>query len=169
MEETITMKTYEAMFLLEAGQSDFEAACEPIQAVLRRSGGELISSNLWDERRLAYEIKGQKRGMYVLTYFKLDPAKVVEMEHDCQLNEGILRVLIIRKDNIKDEELNAPTPAMIATATREQHEAAVKAAAEAKEAEAQAAAQASEATEEADASEATETPDETPAEESAVE
>ncbi len=160
MEETITMKTYEAMFLLEAGQSDFEAACEPIQAVLRRSGGELISSNLWDERRLAYEIKGQKRGMYVLTYFKLDPAKVVEMEHDCQLNEGILRVLIIRKDNLKDEELNAPTPAMIATATREEREAAIKAEAQAKAAEAEAV---------AEVSEATETPDETPVEEPAVE
>ena len=158
--EEITMKTYEAMFLLEAGQSDFEAACEPIQAVLRRSGGELISSNLWDERRLAYEIKGQKRGMYVLTYFKLDPAKVVELEHDCQLNEGILRVLIIRRDNLKDEELNAPTPAMIATATREEREAAIKAEAQAKAAEAEAV---------AEVSEATETPDETPVEEPAVE
>ena len=159
MEET-TMKTYEAMFLLEAGQSDFEAACEPIQAVLKRSGGELVSSNLWDERRLAYEIKGQKRGMYVLTYFKLDPAKVVELEHDCQLNEGILRVLIIRRDNLKDEELNAPTPAMIANATREEREAAIKAEAQAKAAEAEAV---------AEVSEATETPDETPVEEPAVE
>jgi small subunit ribosomal protein S6 len=119
MEETITMKTYEAMFLLEAGQGDFEIASEPIRTVLSRAGAEVLSINLWDERRLAYEIKGQKRGTYVLTYFKLDPAKVVELEHDCQLNDAILRVLIIRKDNLKDEELNAPTPAMIATAERE--------------------------------------------------
>ena len=119
MEETIKMKTYEAMFLLEAGQGNFETACEPIRTVLDRAGAEVLRLDLWDERRLAYEIKGHKRGMYVLTYFRLDPAKVAELEHDCQLNEGILRVLIIRKDNLRDEELRAPTPAMTAVAERE--------------------------------------------------
>lgn len=122
MEENITMKTYEGMFLLDGGQPNFELACEPIRNVLDRSGAEVLSSRLWEDRKLAYEIKGRKRGLYVLTYFKMDVSKIVELENDCQLNEGILRVLFRRKDNLTDEVMNAPTPAMIETTTRE-HEA----------------------------------------------
>ena len=75
MEETIKMNTYEGMFLLDVGQPNFELACEPIRNVLQRSNAEVLSMRLWDERKLAYEIKGRKRGVYVLVYFKLDPEK----------------------------------------------------------------------------------------------
>jgi small subunit ribosomal protein S6 len=108
--ETSKMHTYEGMFLLDAGKT-FEAACEPINAILERSGAEVLVAKPWDERRLAYEIKGRKRGLYVLVYFKMDPEKVTELENDAQLNDQILRMLIIRKDDLTDEEMNAETPA----------------------------------------------------------
>ncbi len=72
-------KTYEAMFLLDASSSDFEAASEPIRAVLERSEAETLSMKAWDERRLAYEIKGHRRGLYVLAYFHADPLKISEI------------------------------------------------------------------------------------------
>ena len=103
-------KTYEAMFLVLPG-SDVQAACKPIRTVLSRSEAEVLSIKAWDERRLAYEIAGQRRGLYILAYFKADPAKIGELEHDCQLNEGILRVLITRKDSLGDDEVTAETPA----------------------------------------------------------
>jgi small subunit ribosomal protein S6 len=103
-------KSYEGMFLLDAAQPNPEAAHEPIKAVLDRAQADVLSMKTWDERRLAYEIAGRKRGLYVLSYFKMDPERVVEFEHDCQLNDDILRVLIRRKDAISDEELNAETP-----------------------------------------------------------
>ena len=103
-------KTYEGMFLVPPG-SDVQAACEPIRTVLSRSEAEIMSIKAWDERRLAYEILGQRRGLYILTYFKADPAKIAEIEHDSQLNEGIMRMLITRKDALGDDEVNAETPA----------------------------------------------------------
>ena len=102
--------TYEAMFILPSGQADFEAAAEPVKAVLTRYGAEILACKQWDERRLAYEIGGQRRGMYVLTYFKADPARVVEIEHDCQLDERIIRTLVLRRDVLSQEEIDAPTP-----------------------------------------------------------
>ena len=39
-------------------------------------GAEIISFKKWDERRLAYEIKGNKRGLYFLCYFNLPAAEV---------------------------------------------------------------------------------------------
>lgn len=105
------MKTYEGMFLVDAGNPDFEAATAPIRTVLERSEAEVLSSKPWDERRLAYEIKDRKRALYVLTYFKLDPSKMPELERDIELNEELIRAMILRKDNLTDEVMNAETPA----------------------------------------------------------
>jgi len=107
-------KTYEAMFLLEAGNSDFQAASEPVRNILARNGAETLSLRPWDDRRLAFEVDGHKRGLYILSYFKVDPAKIAEIEHDCRLNERILRTLVLHRERLKDDEINALTPAMAA-------------------------------------------------------
>ncbi len=108
-------KTYEAMFLLDAGNSDFHAASEPIRTVLERSEAETLAMKPWDDRRLAYEVQGRRRGLYVLTYFHADPSRITEIEHDCQLDERILRVLILQKDHVSESELEAETPAAVAS------------------------------------------------------
>jgi len=105
-------KTYEGMFLVQSG-SDFHAASQPVSTVLERSNAEILAMNPWEERRLAYEIKGHKRGLYILTYFKMDPANLSELHRDSELNEGILRMLILRRDKITEAEINAQTPAQI--------------------------------------------------------
>jgi small subunit ribosomal protein S6 len=102
--------TYEAMFVMDSSGTDFQAASEPIRKVLDRSQAEIIALKPWDERRLAYEVKGRRRGLYALAYFTADPGKVVEIEHDCQLSDEILRVLIIHKEKLTDDEINADTP-----------------------------------------------------------
>lgn len=117
MEQMAQVKnSYEGMFLLDAGQSNTEAALEPVRTVLERSQAEILSLKTWDERRLAYEIDGRKRGLYVLGYFKLDADKVVELEHDCLLNEKIIRMMVLRKETVTEAELTAPTPAETAPA-----------------------------------------------------
>ena len=121
------MKTYEGMFLVDAGNPDFEAATAPIRTVLERSEAEVLSSKPWDERRLAYEIKDRKRALYVLTYFKLDPSKMPELERDIELNEELIRAMILRKDSLTDEVLNAETPATKVPAVVEGEEGAAPA------------------------------------------
>lgn len=119
-------KTYEGMFLVQSG-SDFHAASQPVTTVLERSDAEVLSMNPWEERRLAYEIKGQKRGLYILTYFKMDPANLSELHRDSELNEGILRMMILRRDKITEEEINADTPAQAGQRQAEAAEAAAQA------------------------------------------
>ena len=109
---TEVSRIYEGMFLLDAGQTDFEAATEPIKTILERRDAEILSFNPWDERRLAYEVNGRKRGQYVLTHFRVNASQITEMENDCQLDERILRAMFIRCDKNVDEKVNAETPAM---------------------------------------------------------
>jgi small subunit ribosomal protein S6 len=103
--------TYEGMFLLDAGNPDFQSASEPVRTILDRNEAATLALKPWDERRLAYEIQGRRRGLYVLSYFQVDPLKVADIEHDCQLDERIIRMLVLRRDDLTEEQINAETPA----------------------------------------------------------
>jgi small subunit ribosomal protein S6 len=102
--------SYEGMFLLDSS-SDFETASEPVKGILTRYTTEILSFKPWDDRKLAYEIRGRKRGLYVLAYFKADPEKIREIEHDCELDERVIRQLILRRDKLTQEQIDAQTPA----------------------------------------------------------
>lgn len=117
-------KTYEGMFLLDAGNPDFEAAAAPVRDVLARAEAEVVSLKPWDDRRLAYEIEGRKRGLYVLVYFKADPARMAEMEHEIQLSEKILRAMVLSADHVKEDKIRGETPATLATARKASADAA---------------------------------------------
>lgn len=99
---------YEAMFLLSQGvAADLSSAVDHIKEIIARGHGEIIAMKKWDERRLAYEVKGQKRGYYVLCYFKAPGSELGHIERDCNLSEKILRALILRCDHLTVEEMTA--------------------------------------------------------------
>ena len=100
------MKNYEGMFLFDPAMlADWEAVQKEVARMLDRAGAQIVACSRWDERRLAYEIKGRKRGVYALVYFKAEPEKVVGIERDVNLSESALRCLILRVDNMTDEEM----------------------------------------------------------------
>lgn len=100
--------TYEGMFLFPQGAvADLQAAADHVMEILSRAGAEIISFKKWDERRLAYEVKGNKRGLYFLTYFKAKGSKVVGIERDCSLSEKMLRAMVTRADHMQLEVMQA--------------------------------------------------------------
>ncbi len=102
------MYNYEAMFLLsQATAAAFSEAIAHINEVLARGHAELIAMKKWDERRLAYEVDGQKRGVYILAYFKAPGPDIAHIERDCNLSEKIMRVLILRADHLTLEEMTS--------------------------------------------------------------
>ena len=60
-----------------------------------------------DERRLAYDIQGNKRGVYFLTYFKCDAQKLSAIERDARLSEKLLRSMLTRADHLTAEQMAA--------------------------------------------------------------
>ena len=105
-------QTYEGMFLVNAATAaeDWEGVRGTIERIMQRAEAEIIRLEKWDERRLCYSVSGQKRGTYILCYFKCQPGVIRKIERDALLNETILRVLILRADQIPQEIQNAPTP-----------------------------------------------------------
>jgi small subunit ribosomal protein S6 len=99
---------YEATFLIgQAAATDLAAAVEHVRSLLKRAGAEVLAMRKWDERRLAYEIDKQKRGVFILTYFKAPTSSISGLERDCNLSETILRLLVTRADHLTDEEIAA--------------------------------------------------------------
>ena len=94
----LSASVYEGMFLLDSNRasSDWAGVSKEVQGILERHGAEVLASRQWDERRLAYPIRGHKKGTYLLTYFRIDGRRITEIEHDCGLNETILRALILK-------------------------------------------------------------------------
>jgi small subunit ribosomal protein S6 len=88
------------MFLLDPNRvaPDVQAAAQQLHTIFERHQAELLASRQWDERRLAYPVKGHKKGLYYLTYFRTEGKNIVNIEHDLALNETVLRSLIIRVD-----------------------------------------------------------------------
>jgi len=96
----MSTRNYEAMFILEnnAATADFDATSGAVDAILQKHGAESVQKEKWDERKLAYEIKGQRRGTYYLTYFTADPTAIAPINEDVLLTEAILRHMVLALD-----------------------------------------------------------------------
>ena len=95
------------MFLLNQQEvaADLEGRHQPPERDFLRAEAEVVAVKKWGERRLAYPIKGQKRGTYVLAYFRGRSDSYPRMERDCNLSEIVIRNMIIRADHIGETEL----------------------------------------------------------------
>jgi small subunit ribosomal protein S6 len=92
---------YECMFLLDTNKvaGDVPTAAKQLTTILERNQAEVLASRPWEDgRRLSYPIKGHRKGLYYLTYFRTEGKNVASIERDCALNEMILRTLILHID-----------------------------------------------------------------------
>jgi len=88
---------YEGMFLLDNSKVKADAAecCGVVSDLLKKHGANVVKIERWDERKLAYEIRGQKRATYVLAHFEMAPEKPAELRGDVNLSESFLRALVL--------------------------------------------------------------------------
>jgi small subunit ribosomal protein S6 len=106
---------YEGMFLLP-GSAEVEASITRVRGIIERHGGTVLVAKKWDERRLAYEIKKQKRGLFVITYFTGPGAAIAAITRDVNLSDDILRVLITDASHLSQEEMDRVEPQPIVVA-----------------------------------------------------
>src|SRR5687768_1096312 len=102
---------YEAMFLFgQSATADVDGALTLARSMIERHHGKVLVIKKWDERKLAYEVNGQKRGTYVIAYFSAPGNAVGPIERDVKLNEQVLRVMITKADHLNQQEMEAVEP-----------------------------------------------------------
>lgn len=106
------LNQYEAMFLLPPGASMDQdgTGLRLCRSIIERHAGQVVLIKKWDERKLSYEVNGQKRGTYVIAYFRAPGPIVTAIERDVKLNDEILRVMVTRADHLNEQEMNAVEP-----------------------------------------------------------
>jgi len=95
------MSVYEGMFIVDSGRYSRDPAglAQQINDLIAQFGGTVLAARLWDERKLAYPIKGHKKGVYWLTYFKMPGANLAALERQCEITEDIIRKLVLKVDD----------------------------------------------------------------------
>jgi small subunit ribosomal protein S6 len=101
------LREYEILYIVRADLDDdkVQDIVKRVNTLIEKSGGSLDRTNIWGKRKLAYEVKHQKEGSYVLQDFQIGPERIPELEAALKITEEVLRHLIVRKP-----ERPAPTP-----------------------------------------------------------
>jgi small subunit ribosomal protein S6 len=89
---------YEGLFILDSNRfaRDREALAREIEGFVEAVEGEVLASRLWEERRLAFPVKGQRKGAYWLMYFRLPTLRLTELTRQCEIHDPILRQLFVK-------------------------------------------------------------------------
>ena len=104
------MNNYETIFLVKPSLSDEEVqkTIEKIKGVIQKSGGEFTQAENWGKKKLAYEVRKEKRATYILLHFKGRGSLVTELERNYRLDESIIKFITLKVDGEKKE---VPSPA----------------------------------------------------------
>ena len=96
---------YETVFILTPVLSDEQAkeAVEKFTKVLTDNGAEIVNTELWGQRKLAYPIKKKSTGYYNLVEFDGEPTLVKKLETAFRRDERVMRFLVFRLDKYAAE------------------------------------------------------------------
>lgn len=99
------MSFYESTFITRQDLSpqDVDKITEYFTKVVSEHAGKVVKSEYWGLRSLAYKIKKNRKGHYVLLYVDAPADAVNELERQFKLHEDVVRSLTIRVDEISNE------------------------------------------------------------------
>lgn len=104
------MRTYEALYIVKPDKSDDEiqTISKDVESLVTANGGTIVRSEIWGKRKLAYEVKKQTEGVYVLLRFESKAEFVGRLENHFRLSEDVIRDLVVYFDpqtlRLEDEQ-----------------------------------------------------------------
>ena len=93
------MNRYEMIYIIDTGLEETarKELIEKVSNLITANGGEVEKvDETWGKRRLAYAIDYKTEGWYVLVNFQANPELPRELERNLQINENILRYLVVK-------------------------------------------------------------------------
>ena len=92
------MHRYETLFILhpELPEAQVRETLERVRRLIEGMGGAVVEIQDWGLRELAYPIRKQPRGIYLLTLYSARPEVVKELERTLRLADEVLRYVSVR-------------------------------------------------------------------------
>jgi len=99
------MRLYESVLIArqDISAAQVETHVDEFVKIIENGGGSIKKREYWGLRSLAYRIKKNRKGHYVLLNLETDSASLNEFERIMGLNEDILRFMTIRIEEVDEE------------------------------------------------------------------
>jgi len=90
------MRNYELVCIVqpELDETAFKGAIERVQSWVTESGGSVDKVEVWGRRKLAYIIRKQREGQYVLLNLTLDPKSTKDLDRNIRFLEPVMRHML---------------------------------------------------------------------------
>jgi small subunit ribosomal protein S6 len=96
------MRNYEIAVVLHPDlEIDLESTTTKVEKIITDLGGKIDKKDNWGKRKLAYEIKKQTWGIYVIYEIEIDPSKVRAINDKLNITEEVMRFLIASLEDIR--------------------------------------------------------------------
>lgn len=114
------MAFYESIFIVRPSVSDEEATkvVDKMKGVLERSGATLLKTENWGKKKLAYEVKRERKGTFMYFHFQAGGTTVGELERSYRIEDAIIKFMTIKLEKpipqpepTESTEIPEPTPA----------------------------------------------------------
>ena len=111
------MNLYEKIMILNPGldAKAVEETVEKVKEKITKQGGEILKSENWGTRKLAYELNKQDKGIYILLLFKSPPSTILELERFCKVTDTVIKFMVVRLQKKKQIEAVMASLAKAAT------------------------------------------------------
>ncbi len=98
------MAFYEHIFIArqDVNSAQVESITADLTSIIEENGGRIAKSEYWGLKSLAYRIKKNRKGHYVLMNIDAPYDAVAEMERQARLNEDIIRSMTVRVDTLEE-------------------------------------------------------------------
>ncbi|MEW6544530.1 MAG: 30S ribosomal protein S6 [Nitrospirota bacterium] len=106
------MSLYESIFIVRPSLTDDDTGklIEKMKGVLEKSGATLLKLENWGRKKLAYEVRRERKGTFVYVHFKSPGTAVAELERAYRLEDSVIKFLTVK------QELGAPSQPAAAAA-----------------------------------------------------
>jgi small subunit ribosomal protein S6 len=119
------VRRYETIFILRSdlGESQVKDSIKRFEGLVATGGGEMLETDEWGFRELAYRIHNERRGYYVRLDYAATGLVMNEVERNLKLSDSVLRYLSVLLDPEVDTAKAAAEARMAAAAAAAEHPA----------------------------------------------
>jgi small subunit ribosomal protein S6 len=98
------MSLYECVLIArqDIATTQVETLVEEFANVITANGGQVVKREFWGLRNIAYRMKKNRKGHYILLNVDAPSAAIKEFERQMSINEDILRYLTVRVDELEE-------------------------------------------------------------------
>jgi len=94
------MRRYETIFIASPTLTDeqVEELVKQFEGIVAEQGGELLRTDRWGRKKLAYEVQKFSEGYYTLFEMNAGPTLIAELERRFRNNDAVIKYLSVRMD-----------------------------------------------------------------------